>query len=638
MDYRCLRGTFWLVTLALTALFLFTGTAGAGLSIQPASSPLPPTLLDLSQIWHNQNQVEVLVTNVGPIGQDLLSGNGAGFWPTGSGNSYIFGNGLWIGGIADVDGDGNPDTVAVLGYDPSQGQTEYREGRVGQSSSDPLTRVFDSRDSLDLEEWPEEFSDPQGDPNVLSDQDLVTIYNDIGGTPLGANRLGIQVNQRSMAFSGKVAGTSVHAIYFIWTVVNMSDSLPDGPYTLEDVYVGFNADIDVGGNAADDMTSFVPTYISDGDTTLLNTAVAWDNTFFEAGFTGEVGLLGFTFDESLVPGADVNFSFMTNPSNNQPRPDPDPADDREQYNILACLDGECEEHDIATDIRFILTIGPVDITPGEMQRYRGVLFFADPFAHPNGLEWSGDPVRVDPYQEALANFMQVALEMKQGLGSGAFPSPFTIFRTSLHEDTADTLGPYTIYTGITDSIGLKEVRLLYSTDEGVTIDTLAMDASGFLNYSGDIPGQPDGTTIQYYVEAVDSADISLVDPPGAPGDSLFTFDITVPSGIENDDPAGPGTPLAFSLNQNYPNPFNPMTVIAFDIPEKSEGKQHTTLSIFDTRGRLVRSLFDGNLDPGTHHITWDGKDASGRKAGSGIYIYRLSTGDETISRKMVLLK
>ena len=147
MDYRCLRGTFWLVTLALTALFLFTGTAGAGLSIQPASSPLPPTLLDLSQIWHNQNQVEVLVTNVGPIGQDLLSGNGAGFWPTGSGNSYIFGNGLWIGGIADVDGDGNPDMVAVRGADASQGQTEYREGRVGQSATDPLTRVIASRSS-----------------------------------------------------------------------------------------------------------------------------------------------------------------------------------------------------------------------------------------------------------------------------------------------------------------------------------------------------------------------------------------------------------------------------------------------------------------------------------------------------------
>ncbi|MFQ6103313.1 MAG: FlgD immunoglobulin-like domain containing protein [Candidatus Glassbacteria bacterium] len=626
-----------ILILCLTAAFLSSADSYAKLTGEKELSPPSPVPLDLSQVWHNENECEVLITNVGPIGQNLLTGSGAGFWPTGSGNSYIFGNGLWIGGIADVNGDQVPDTITVIGYDPSQGQTEFREGRVGQSTSDPLARVFDSRDSTDLEEWPDEFRNPGGDPLVLSQQDLVTIYNDISGEPLGAYRLGIQVNQRSMAFTGKVAGVSVHALYFIWTIVNMSDSLPDGPYTIEDMYVGHQADIDIGGTATDDMTSFIPTFVEDADTILLNTAVTWDATFFEVGFDGEVGLLGFTFDETMAPGADVNYTFMSNPSNNQPRPDPNPADDIEQYNILACLDGQCEEHDIATDIRFVLSIGPVDLAPGEVQRYRAVLFFADPFAEPTGLSMPGDPPRVDPYQQAMANFIQVAKEVKESLRTGVFPSPFTIFRTSIHEDTADTTGPYTIHTGITDSIGLKEATLHYSTDGGSTFNPVAMSPSAILNYSGDIPGQPSETTVLYYVEATDSADVVLTDPANAP-DSVYSFLVEVPSGIDTNDPAGPGIPQAVSLGQNYPNPFNPSTVITFTIAGNENGKSSLTLEIFDTRGRLVRTLIDGRLDPGTHQVTWDGKNESGESAGSGIYIYRLKVDGVIMSRKMVLLK
>jgi hypothetical protein len=651
----------------------------------------------------------------------------------------VFGTGLWIGGIADVDGDQNPDTVTVIGYDPAGGLFEYREGRVGQDPQDPLARVFDSRDSTDIAEWPAEFSDTLGVPIVLSQQDLVTIYNDLGRIPYGEHRLGIQVNQRSMAYTGKVAGTSVHAIYFDWTIVNMSDSLPDGPYTIEDMYIGFLADMDIGNTATEDMTSFIPVY---------NFAVAWDSDFREAGFQRAVGIIGFTFDEDMIPGSEVNFSFMSNPGLSQPRPDPDVFDDVVQYEVLACLNGQCEEHDIPTDIRFCISVGPVDIAPGESQQLKGVLFFADPFASPTELTFFGTPPRVNPFQPGMANFVQVALEMKESLSSGVFPSPFTIFETSLHEDTGNNAGPYTIHAGITDSIGLKEAMIVYSTDGGTTTDSVGMSESVILNYSGGIPGLPDATTVDYWITAVDSADVVLTDPPNAP-DSTYSFEIpadTIPpasieslsadsvssntvslswtapgddnntngpatvydvrystapidsanfdsameatgepapgnpgttdvftvedlepeteyyfalktadqtpswSGISNvvsstpssiidgDNPTGPGIPLVMSLNQNYPNPFNPMTVITFTVPNGQENKQRVVLEIFDTRGRLVKTLLDSRLEPGIHQISWDGRNNAGSGAGSGIYMYRLCVEERTITRKMVLLK
>ncbi len=109
------------------------------------------------------------------------------------------------------------------------------------------------------------------------------------------------------------------------------------------------------------------------------------------------------------------------------------------------------------------------------------------------------------------------------------------------------------------------------------------------------------------------------------------------------DPAGveeiPGRiPRAFSLSQNYPNPFNPSTTISFDIPGLSGTKQPVSLIVFDLRGRPVKTLFDSELEPGSHRIHWDGRDDRGRSVASGIYLYRLKVHEEAFTRKMSLLK
>ncbi|HEY5533363.1 MAG TPA: T9SS type A sorting domain-containing protein [Ignavibacteria bacterium] len=90
----------------------------------------------------------------------------------------------------------------------------------------------------------------------------------------------------------------------------------------------------------------------------------------------------------------------------------------------------------------------------------------------------------------------------------------------------------------------------------------------------------------------------------------------------------------FSLSQNYPNPFNPVTKIKFDIP--SEGKSQKAkvkLVIYDILGKQITTLVNEQLQPGTYEVTFDGSNLP-----SGVYFYKLSAGDFTETKKMLMLK
>jgi flagellar hook assembly protein FlgD len=62
------------------------------------------------------------------------------------------------------------------------------------------------------------------------------------------------------------------------------------------------------------------------------------------------------------------------------------------------------------------------------------------------------------------------------------------------------------------------------------------------------------------------------------------------------------------------------------------------LRIFDQRARLVTTLVNEQRQPGYHHAKWDGRDAAGQRVASGVYIYRLDTGERVLTRKLLLAK
>ncbi len=85
---------------------------------------------------------------------------------------------------------------------------------------------------------------------------------------------------------------------------------------------------------------------------------------------------------------------------------------------------------------------------------------------------------------------------------------------------------------------------------------------------------------------------------------------------------------------NYPNPFNPTTTISYSLP--SSGM--VEVSVFNTRGQLVRTLVHEKMDTGNFEVVWHGDDENGKPVSSGIYLYRVQADNRTITGKMLMLK
>ncbi|NOR45455.1 MAG: T9SS type A sorting domain-containing protein [Candidatus Delongbacteria bacterium] len=88
-------------------------------------------------------------------------------------------------------------------------------------------------------------------------------------------------------------------------------------------------------------------------------------------------------------------------------------------------------------------------------------------------------------------------------------------------------------------------------------------------------------------------------------------------------------PLGTKLYQNYPNPFNLVTEINFSLNQK----QNINLSVFNSNGELVQTLFDGKKNKGMHSVKFDTS-----RFNSGVYFYKLSTDESIKTRKMLFLK
>jgi len=176
-----------------------------------------------------------------------------------------------------------------------------------------------------------------------------------------------------------------------------------------------------------------------------------------------------------------------------------------------------------------------------------------------------------------------------------------------------------VYTDVSDA-----PFTLYQPPTWLTVDP----SSGDLNYGEtdvldldfDTAGLVPDTYSGYIVITHDAPDTPYVVP--------VTLVVTEPSGV------GEGAPLVFRLDGNYPNPFNPLTTISFTLPHAGPAR----LDVFDLRGRVVRTIWQGHLGPGTHEMSWDGKDGKGRTVAAGTYFARLLMDDFKASCKMVLAK
>ncbi len=304
----------------------------------------------------NVNNVLTAIDNFGIIGHDLSSSSGIGFFPANSPNNYVFGTGLWVGGIQ------NGTKVVSTAYDAAGGLAEFAPGRADGSGGD---EILCSDNADELTRWYPEFSDPgTGEPIVVSQKDCVVVYHDANPQRDVQILIGLEVRQRTMAFT---LGSLSQVVFVAWDIVK------EGGSALEQAFVAINADMDIG-DFTDDRCSAIllvpPGANNPGpETVATNLGFCWDGDFFEDDFDpNPPGFVGITFFQGPVGDAGdtlglTSFTLYGTSSS------PDPVLDAEQYDLLAGIGPRAPFIDAtASEKRFVEISGPITFQPGQIQR------------------------------------------------------------------------------------------------------------------------------------------------------------------------------------------------------------------------------------------------------------------------------
>ncbi len=204
---------------------------------------------------------------------------------------------------------------------------------------------------------------------------------------------------------------------------------------------------------------------------------------------------------------------------------------------------------------------------------------------------------------------------------------------------------------------------LYEPDEIITfeppqnleVDHYYVFPDNIYDLTWDEPEFCNATLINYNIyvndeiyETVDAnvLELTIVNAPlNANDESVFYITAVYENPTGESEPSNSitCTPMISAQNDltvlhnlsNFPNPFNPETSIFFSL---SETAVNTEISIYNSKGQKIRTLINEVLPVGNHSVVWSGDDENGEPVSSGIYYYKLETGDFIQTRKMLLLK
>ena len=156
------------------------------------------------------------------------------------------------------------------------------------------------------------------------------------------------------------------------------------------------------------------------------------------------------------------------------------------------------------------------------------------------------------------------------------------------------------------------------------------DGSGPRRMVGELPGTAENGRYSFRDE-------------GAPAGGLARYWITGYRGADR-EVAGPyvvnvqGQPQITALFQNAPNPFSPRTTIRYMVGDGDAAGELVRLEIFDVQGRRVASVVDAVQPAGIYSVNWDGRDNAGVRQAPGLYVYQLTVGAETFTKKLMLAR
>jgi hypothetical protein len=203
---------------------------------------------------------------------------------------------------------------------------------------------------------------------------------------------------------------------------------------------------------------------------------------------------------------------------------------------------------------------------------------------------------------------------------------------ALGKDTVNTFKKVSIKLAKTPALMTKLIRWIYrpraeggdGKEKNGNDPNFTKDSPGHWTYDYNRkPAEYYFDTLSCKISGSASTIASLVTTDGkVAGDPRWGAAVT---GVET----AAALPLVYSLGQNYPNPFNPSTSIAYDIPKAS----FVTLTVYNVLGQVVATLVNSQVNAGHYTATFDAS-----RFASGMYVYRLSTGDFSAVKKMMLEK
>ena len=393
------------------------------------------------------NRAQCRIFSDGSICATGSSTVGGGIWPRGTANQYIFGSGINIAGIIE-DGDRS---VNGFAGDTAGG---FFNNTAGGGNGLPIRDIFDSNDPVDAAAWPDEARVPEGDAsadlfdpslqgNIAASQgDLwfVSWEGDPGSLASRTHPLGVLVETRAMGWNFPAGNEDI--IYIIYTFYNITSlrpedyegvrpalrplllekaqdfhalntakfgiNLPEGGYTINDMYAAMTSDDDVAQADANFASVNVPFALG----------FTYENTFSEQ----TARSLGWTFDPSIFGAAPffngtgfVGVKYLGSPIDPETNAPvgltlfgtfsrstgslQDPNDDKQLYRYISGrllpTDGSCSTPDpleskicfvnisSPADMRFFQSSGPIDLAPGAYGSITVAYIFAAPVASGN---------------------------------------------------------------------------------------------------------------------------------------------------------------------------------------------------------------------------------------------------------------
>jgi agmatine/peptidylarginine deiminase len=277
-------------------------------------------------------------------------------------------------------------------------------------------------------------------------------------------------------------------------------------------------------------------------------------------------------------------------------------------------------------------------TPNNQPYTNSLIFNKKVLVPITGSSWDDDAILA--YQQAMPGYEVLgftggwestdALHCRSmGIGD---PGLLYIWSIPLQDITLPA-GAYPVEAQIIDysQTGLVagQPRVFWRAGTSGSFNYVTMTAGGNDLYTASIPGQPMGTTIQYYIHAADNSGRQEEYPiVGSTGP--FSFQVLVASQDLAD-----GAPGASGLRaESWPNPMRSTATLRFTLDRPAE----TRAGIYDTQGRLVYTLADGRLAPGVYALPWDGRTAAGQRVAPGVYFYRLDADGQRATRSLIVTR